>query len=296
MRMAGALAIAALFPAAVFASSSVTRARYVMGTVCEITASDDARIDRAFGEAQRIEAMLSTWREDSALATLNRGEIARPSEELQALLATAMQWSRDTGGAFDPRIRSLIDAWQTRGSGAVPTREQLASAMQLHTYEEGAFGKGYAIDRMLALLDGDAVINFGGQLGIRGAARVTIADPSHRDRPVVAFTMQGGSLSTSSGSEKTFTANGRRFSHLIDPRSGEALPPRGSVSVVHASALVADILSTALYVMGTADGLRWAREHGITAVFIGERNDIELSAPLPAIEVLDRNFNFRGTN
>ncbi|HWS72171.1 MAG TPA: FAD:protein FMN transferase, partial [Thermoanaerobaculia bacterium] len=211
--LAGALILAALLPNAVLASS-VTRARYAMGTVCEITASSEAQIEAAFAEARRVEGMLSTWREDSELARLNRGELAAPSPELASLLTTAMQWSRETNGAFDPRIRSLIDAWQTRGSGAVPSREQLALAMQRHVWEEGAFGKGYALDRMLPLLDGAAVINFGGQLAVRGTRSVTIADPSHRERPVVAFTMTNASLSTSSGSEKTFAANGRRFSHL----------------------------------------------------------------------------------
>jgi thiamine biosynthesis lipoprotein len=295
MRIAGALVIAALLPNAVLAST-VTRARYAMGTVCEITASSESQIEAAFAEARRVEAMLSTWRDDSDLARLNRGELAQPSPELEALLTTAMQWSSETNGAFDPRIRSLIDAWQTRGGGAVPSREQLAKAMQQHVWEEGAFGKGYALDRMLERIEGDAVLNFGGQLAVRGTATVTIADPSHRERPVVAFTLTNGSLSTSSGSEKTFTAHGRRFSHLIDPRSGEALPPRGSVSVVHGSALVADILSTALYVMGPVDGLQWARAHSVTAIFIDETNVIESSAPLPGLEVLDKNFKSRGTH
>lgn len=295
MRIAGALVIAALLPTAALASS-VTRARYAMGTVCEITAASEPQIESAFAEARRVEAMLSTWRDDSELARLNRGELAEPSPELASLLATAMQWSRDTNGAFDPRIRSLIDAWQTRGRGAVPTPAQIAIAKRERVWEEGAFGKGYALDRMLARIDGDAILNFGGQLAVRGTTTVTIADPSHRERPVAAFTLTNASLSTSSGSEKTFTADGRRFSHLIDPRSGEALPPRGSVSVVHQSALIADILSTALYVMGRDEGLAWARAHGITAIFIDPDNVIESSAPLPGFEVLGKNFKSRGTN
>ena len=62
--------------------------------------------------------------------------------------------------------------------------------------------------------------------------------------------------------------NGRVFTHIFDPRTGEALPPRGSVSVVASSALVADIQSTALYVMGVDDGLRWADANGVAALFI----------------------------
>ena len=101
--------------------------------------------------------------------------------------------------------------------------------------EEGGFGKGYALDRMMTKIAGDAVINFGGQIIVRGTAPVTIADPRHRDRALVALTLHDASLSTSSGSEKTFIVNGRQFTHIIDPRTGEALPPRGSVSVIASS-------------------------------------------------------------
>ena len=121
---------------------------------------------------------------------------------------------------------------------------------------------------MLTKIDGDAVLNFGGQILVRSAAPVTIADPRHRDRAVVALTIHDASLSTSSGSEKSFVVNGRRFTHIFDPRTGEALPPRGSVSVIANTATEADILSTALYVMGRDEGLRWANEHAVAALFI----------------------------
>jgi len=83
-----------------------------------------------------------------------------------------------------------------------------------------------------------------------------------RNKSVVGLTLANASLSTSSASEKTFEVSDKngaqRFSHIFDPRTGQALPPRGSVSVVADEALTADILSTALYVMGEDEGLRWA--------------------------------------
>jgi len=271
------------------AAALMTRAQYLMGTVCEISAPETAHIDAAFAEGARIEAMISTWREDSELSRLNRGEGAA-SPELAALLHTADDWRDRTGGAFDPRLGALIALWDIRGEGRVPSTDEIKAAP--HTiYEEGAFGKGYAIDRMLDVLGAsDVVINFGGQLGVRGAHRVTIADPEDRARPVVELTIHDSSLSTSSGSEKTFLAGGRRFSHILDPRTGQALPPRGSVSVIAADALTADILSTALYVMGPDAGLRWAREHGVTAIFI-DHKAITTSARIDDLRVLDHHFN-----
>jgi thiamine biosynthesis lipoprotein len=97
---------------------------------------------------------------------------------------------------------------------------------------------------------------------------VAIANPARRDVPALLLTMTSGSLSTSSGSEKTFVVDGEHFSHLLDPRSGRALPPRGSASVVAKSAFEADLVSTALYVMGPEEGLAWANAHDVSAIFI----------------------------
>jgi thiamine biosynthesis lipoprotein len=299
MRRAATL-IAALAIVPVISEAAVAqRARYLMGTVCEVAVPDghEAEIELAFAEAKRIEQMLSTWIPGSELSRLNRGESAA-SPELSALLANAAEWSRRTNGTFDPRIKSLIDLWKTRDAGALPNRDAITHAMQAKQWEEGAFGKGYALDRMLAKLTAaEAMIDFGGQLAVRGELQVTIADPTDRERPVVAFTMRDASLSTSSGSEKTFEVEGRRFSHIIDPRSGDALPACGSVSVIADDATAADILSTALYVMGEDEGLRWAGANGVAVIFINPNRTIRLSAKarerVRELELLDRNFSVK---
>ena len=256
-------ALALIVAANTFAA---TRARYLMGTVCEVSADDERQIETAFSEAARVEAMISTWRNDSELARVNAG--APAGEELASLLRIAEEWRAKSGGAFNPHVRGLIEVWKTREEGAVPSAAAIAKALTHQEIEEGAFGKGYALDRMLDKVQGDTILNFGGQLLVRGSYEVTIADPEHRDKPLYKLTLTNGSLSTSSGSEKTFVVNGRVFTHIFDPRTGEALPPRGSVSVIAGSALLADIQSTALYVMGADDGLRWADANGVAALFI----------------------------
>ena len=294
---AAAIFIAALALIPTVVQGRAERARFLMGTVCEVAAHDPEQIEAAFAEAKRIESMLSTWIPDSALSRLNSGAAGPEPAELKTLLDKTLDWSRRTNGAFDPRIKGLIDVWKTREEGALPDPEAIRAARARTEFEEGAFGKGYAIDRMLAVIDGEAIINFGGQVGVRGAVRVSIADPEDRQKPVVALTLRDGSLSTSSGSEKTFEAGGRRFSHLIDPRTGEPLPPRGSVSVIADDALTADILSTALYVLGEDDGLRWADANGVAAIFINPTHHVRLSAKARerarGLELLDRNFSLK---
>ncbi|HYO76030.1 MAG TPA: FAD:protein FMN transferase, partial [Thermoanaerobaculia bacterium] len=210
-----AILLAALAAVPVIADAAVAqRARYLMGTVCEVAvpAAHEAEIELAFAEAQRVESMLSTWIEESELSRLNRNEQV-DTPELHALLETAAAWSRRTNGAFDPRIKSLIEVWKTREAGALPSDSAIAAAKQLPRWEEGAFGKGYALDRMLARIKAaEAMIGFGGQLIVRGELQATIADPADRARPIVALTLRNASLSTSSGSEKTFEIGGRRFS------------------------------------------------------------------------------------
>lgn len=296
---------ALLMPAA--AAGPPARARYLMGTICSIEAAGtevttEEAFDRAFAEADRIERMLSTWTEQSELAAVNRGEAAA-GPELRALLDRAMELSRLTGSAFDPRIGALVDAWQTRGDGAVPAPDVIAAALhdresRTPRWEEGGFGKGYALDRMLALIPDSAVtLDFGGQLLVRGSREVVVADPEDRRRGVLSFMLTDGSVSTSSGSEKTFESSGRKFSHILDPRSGEAVPPRGSASALADDALSADILSTALYVMGVDDGLRWADAHGIAAIFITADKQIRLSTAARerarGPRVLDRTFQLK---
>lgn len=295
------------------------RGEALMGTVCEIAIADSsgarASVDAAFAEARRIEAFLSTWRPDSELSRLNRGEVTEVSPELAGLLADALQWSRTTEEAFTLLAGPLIQLWRTREEGAVPSAADIDTARRqgalsnitidgqkvgLHggaVIGEGAFGKGYALDRMIARLPSPAMIDFGGQIIVRGTLRVQIAHPEQRDRAVLALPLTGESISTSSGSEKTFEIGGTRFTHIINPRTGRALPPRGSVSVIARSATTADILSTALYVMGVEEGLRWAGEHGVEAIFITPDQQIRISAParrrVRELAVLDPHFHLQ---
>jgi thiamine biosynthesis lipoprotein len=273
-------------------AEAAERARYLMGTVCEVAADDPEQIERAFAEAQRIEAMLSTWTEESELARVNRGETA-PSPELRALLDETLVWSHKTNRAFDPRIGHLVRPRRVipsgvegpgRADGAPPARPDPSTSLGMTGgIEEGAFGKGYALDRMLALIDGEAMINFGGQILVRSAREVSVADPADRDKPVLALTLDDASLSTSAGS------------HILDPRTGRSCGERGSVSVIAERALEADILSTALYVMGEEEGLRWAAAAGVAAIFIDTNQTIRLSpaARKLGVAVLDRDFSVK---
>ena len=101
----------------------------------------------------------------------------------------------------------------------------------------------------------------------RSAWDVSLADPQHRESPAISLGLASGSLATSAGSERDVTAGGQRIGHIIDPRTGQTRVAGYSVTVWHSSALAADMLSTALYVMGPEAGISWADSNGVAALF-----------------------------
>ena len=274
-----------------------------MGTVLEIVVTAKDR-RTALGATQAAaaavdgaELRLSTWRRDSELARLND---ARPgvwvalSGELASDLGAALHWWRETGGAFDPGVGSLVRAWDLRGRGRVPESSVMVKARAASgaehleiadgrarrlqpgvILEEGGFGKGAALcDGAAAALAAGAmcvILDFGGQVEVRGECgdhQIDLADPSDRDGVIATLALNGGSIATSGNSERAVTVEGIRYGHLLDPRGGRPVADWGSVTVWTPDPVAADCLATALFVMGPEQGARWLGEHhDIEAVF-----------------------------
>lgn len=277
-----------------------------------------ARLERMVRVVEATEAELSTWRDDSALSGLNRQPPGAPLSlppALCDLLGRLEGWRAATGGAFDPAIGSLVDAWGLRAAGRRPDAAAQQAALANAgwprlgfdrdactltrsadvTLDAGAFGKGEALDRVRAVERGEPgawLIDFGGQVAVSGGAAgavwpVALAHPAQRDRPVAELFLSGGSLATSGGSERTLMLHaGDRVGHILDPRSGAPLARPSSVAVWHENAFAADVLSTALYVMGPEEGLAWAAARGFAACYLVPASDSDDVAFLatPAFE------------
>jgi thiamine biosynthesis lipoprotein len=247
---------------------------------------------------EQAEQQLSTWRADSAISRLNRtpvGQPWRPDDVLCQLFDALFEWQATTGGTFDPSIGALTGAWQIHENGKVPSDGELRDARErsgLHqlafdrqpclitrradvTIDVGAFGKGEALDRTRRVLAGSAwMIDLGGQVAVGGTPPdgkpwlVPVAHPVKRDQPIMRVLLTSGSLATSGSSERDLKVGDTRVGHILDPRTGRPAPFVGSVVVWHERALVADILSTALYVMGPEDGLAWATAREFAAAYL----------------------------
>ena len=284
----GVLALAAV------AAGQVERTVQTMGTSLriEVDAASSAKAlaasEKAIRACEAVERRLSTWPLDSELARLNRapaGEFVAISTALARDLKLARRWWRATARAFDPGVGCLVDVWGLRAGGRVPTAEEVRSARasglfaalaidgrtaaRKHAYlriEEGGFAKGIALDAALAVLHRAgatrALIDLGGQIAFFGQGPETfgIAHPERREEIVCRVRIECGSLATSGNSERGIVVAGKRYGHLLDPRTGRPAVDFGSITVWAQSAADADCLSTGLYVLGPDAALAWAEK------------------------------------
>ncbi len=227
------------------------------------------RLQVALAEIRRIEAKFSRYRDDSVIGHINRhsGETIEVDAETAALLDLAATAHRLSGGRFDITAGVLNRAWPIRGQRRPPSRRLIAELLPRVGWSKvrwanprlrlplgmcldlGGLGKEYAADRALACLPSPALVELGGDLVANapppeGAWPVTLAHPDHH-HPIAELPLVRGALATSGDGERAFTHQGRRYSHLLDPRSGRPIQgaPR-SITVHAATCLEAGLLAT----------------------------------------------------
>jgi thiamine biosynthesis lipoprotein ApbE/arylsulfatase A-like enzyme len=253
-------------------------------------------VEAGLDEVDRLDALLSHYREDTPLSRLNReaalAAVAVPPE-LADFLAVCLRWSRDSDGAFDVTVGPLMKAWGFfRDEGRRPDDAQLQAALARVGYRHvavdrarhtvrfdrpgveldlGGIGKGYAADRVATLLRrhgvASALVNLGGSsvygLGTPpGAAgwEVGIADPTAPDRTATTVSLRDQALSVSGGYARFFVKDGVTYSHIMDPRTGRPVQGVLSVAVVSASATDGDALDNVLFVQGPEKARAFVRK------------------------------------
>jgi thiamine biosynthesis lipoprotein len=285
-----------------------------MGTSWQVQVVDDRSLQKD-GLATDIAAVLqrldqeifSTWVESSELSRLNASDDERPvqvSAELFEVLQAAVRLHGASDGAFDASIGPLVDLW---GFGPLevevsPDPEAIAAArarlglpeLQLDAaartlvkparlqLDLSGIAKGYAVDRLAALLQQRGAVSFlveiGGELRLQGrrpdgrAWILAIESPDPEQRSVqVLIDSRGEPLALAgSGDYRNYRlVDGVRQSHEIDPLRGVPVQHGlAAVTVLADSAMEADAWATALMVLGPADGRRIADRLGLSAYFI----------------------------
>lgn len=291
------------------AAGPVRRARVLMGTTLEITAfGPDAAeaIGAAMDEVARLESILSHFRDDSELSRAVVAAVKGPvpiGDDLFACLFACERFWRASEGAFDPTVAPLVEAWGFKGgTGRMPTDGDLASALALvgfgHVHLDaerrtlaidrdgvrldlGAIGKGYAVDRAVDVLRArgiaTALVNFSGNMRAIGTPTgtdgwpVLLRHPRDPEGSLGVVFLRDRAISTSGDYEKSFEVGGKRYHHILDPRTGRPSETACAATVLAPTATDADALSTTLCVLGPDRGREVGSSMaGVQALIVAE--------------------------
>jgi len=300
----------------------VERSRVSMGSQLTLTAwaSDEAKavetFEQVFREFDRLENLLSVWKDGSDVVRMNKNAGITPvpvSQDTITVLREAGEASALTRGKFDITFGALSDIWRFDHDqdNVVPDRQLIEVRLTRIDYRAvqvdatartafitrpnmrihlGGIGKGYAIDRAIALLKArgfaDFMIQSGGDLYVAGTDggkpwKLGIADPRGTHDPFATLHITDGTFSTSGDYERFFMKDGVRYHHLLDPDFGE--PARGcrSVTIVANRAVMADVLSTGVFIMGPDEGMKLIeRLPDVEGVIVTADNEVLVSSGL----------------
>ncbi len=280
-----------------------TRFRIVLYARDPATASRAARV--AFERIETLDNIMSDYQSSSELMRLSErggGPPVAVSDDLMRVLAKSLEVSRQSGGAFDVTVGPLVRLWRrARRQKELPDSEDVAAALRLVGYQNlhldpqartaslakpgmlldlGGIAKGDAADQALLVLKHygieRALVAAAGDIAVSSAPpdqdgwRIAIAPLDSPQKPPARYVMlRDCGISTSGDAEQHLETAGRRYSHIIDPKTGQALAGRSSVTVIAPNGITADSLATAVSVLGPDRGLELIRSTpGTAALFV----------------------------
>jgi len=279
-----------------------------------VYAADEAAgrraIDAAFARVEQVEAALSTYRRDSDISRLNRGAGGPPMAvdgHLVAVLRRAAAASAETDGALDvtvgPLVRLYARCWRRR---RLPTEAELAEVRPLVGYrglevdpaagtvrlarakmrlDVAAIGKGYIVDQAVAALRAvgiaAALVDAGGDIYALGAPPnrqgwlIGVRDPGKpRAILIQRLLLTDTAVATSGDYEQFIVIHGRRYSHILDPRTGRPVESMSSVTVLARDATTADAYATAASVLGPKAAVAFAdKRPGVELMVLHRQGD-----------------------
>ena len=266
----------------------------VLGTVVDVTvaAVDGDVADKAaavlFNEIDRLQSVFSAFDSGSELSRW-RGAVEPSGEpysvEFGRLMDEALRWQRLTEGLFNPLIGEITDRWEAAATaGVVPEAPDLRRGAETiieprFKIVEGqpvrigdcsrlnlnALAKGFIVDCAVATVGrevevAELLVNAGGDIRHRGAnpVRVGVENPVlafDNEPPLTVIEIQNEAVASSGSGRRAFAVDGRTYSHIIDPRTGQPATGAAGVSVVAGSAIVADVVATAAVILTPDEGL-----------------------------------------
>jgi thiamine biosynthesis lipoprotein len=282
-----------VLPAQVLRKRAVTLmgSRFDITIVDKDSASAEANIDTVIAEVTRIENLISDWRSYTQVSKVNQNAGIAPvkvDKEVFELTERAIYLSEITNGAFDISFAAMDRIWKFDGSmTSMPSPEAIKKSVAKVGYKNiilnkkestiflklkgmkigfGALGEGYAADKCKAMMMARGVqagiVNGSGDMNTWGKRpdgtnwNIGITDPKETDRFFAVVPLDSGAVVTSGSYEKFVTFNGKRYAHIINPKTGYPATGLSSVTVFGPSAEMANGLSTSIMVLGKKAGLR----------------------------------------
>jgi thiamine biosynthesis lipoprotein len=261
---------------------------------------------------RQIEAEMSAYRAQSAVSRINRSypDAVAVSAGLYRLLQESVRLSQATQGAFDVTVKPLIDLWDQKArAGQVPSQKEIQKVRTSVGMDQlilkngrkvrlahpgtaidlGAIAKGFAVDEAACILKKQGFDHFyidaGGDLYLSGfscrdrAWRIGVRDPRDKTKVMEVLHITDSAITTSGDYEQFYTIAGKRYSHIIDPKTGHPEETVVSATVIAPHAIEADALSTALCVLEPKEGIRLVNALGkgyaALMVTLSDDNDLQ---------------------
>ncbi len=275
---------------------------FVMDTFLTVTLYDERDDDtELFYNVNKIardmEEKASRTIETSEVSAFNRAQESYTfSPDMADMIAKALLMCEATDGAYDITVAPLVDLWNIKEGGPVPSKEALSEALSLVSYrglslegctltksnpkiaiDLGSVAKGYAVDKIVSYLTEKncvAIVNFGGNVAVVGNRaesetwRISVRSPFDAEKTIGKFNVTSGAVAVSGDYERYFEKDGVRYHHILSPFDGYPSRHMRSVAVYAASAAEADMLSTALFVMGEDKAKEFKNESGFEFAFV----------------------------
>jgi len=290
--------------------------RFVFTAVHESEAIAWKGINQSLKEVIRIESLISSWDKNSETSKVNLAAGIKPvkvSEELYQLISRCKKISELTNGYFDISFASLDKIWDfDKSYSELPSSDLIESSVQNIDYQNiildkddrtvflkkkgmkigfGAIGKGYAANRAKLIMTNlnikNGVVNAGGDLTSWGTKpggelwTVGIIDPFNKEKVKLWLNVTNIAVVTSGDYEKFVMIDGKRYSHIINPKTGWPAQGVKSVSIICPDAELADALATTLFCIGRKSGIALINElDGIECLVIDDTNKIFYSNKL----------------
>lgn len=299
---------------------SYTEKMFAMDTQCSITLYNSQDFVPIRERITNLDKVISAYDDDGEIKKLNENRTAVISEDARSVIEESVSLYRKYS-EVDPAIGKITKLWNVTGDDPkVPDKEKIKKALKTVNADNivlksdrctlkagtlldlGATGKGFALDEVKKTMSKEnidcGIVSFGSATLLYGtkpdgsAFSVGVADPDDDSQQILKFSTSSCFVATSGGYERYFEADGKKYSHIFDEKTGRpADTDLTSVTVICSSGIKADFLSTRIYIGGKKELDEWLENDGIQVIAVDNDKNVYCSDSLRAsIKMIDESY------